>query len=261
MSKLKITFVGHATHLIEMDGDFLLTDPLLSKKVLLFPRHQDLGIRPENLPPLKAILVTNAHYDHLDIFSYKYFPLNVPIVVPLGLGKFVAKFLRNPVVELPLWGEHKIGDLTIHSVPVKHRGFRLSGLTWKAATGYVIEKNQGKVFFPGDTAYGEHFKQISGLHTLDAALLPIGSYEPRWLMKRRHMNPAEALQALDDLKAETMIPYHAGAFRFSQENLEAPLEWLNNLLRDKPDPRVKILEPGESFSKEEEAAKSSSPGN
>lgn len=248
MSKLKITAIGHATHLIEMGGEFLLTDPIFSKKVLFQKRHQEVGIKPEDLPPLSAIVVTHAHYDHLDLFSYKYFSLKTPIVVPMGLGKFMAKFLPNPIVEIPPWSEHHVGGLTIHSIPVKHRGFRLSGLTWRATTGYVFEQENQKILFPGDTAYGEHFKKIATLHKIDVALLPIGSYAPRWFMKHRHMNPSEAVDAFLDLKAGAMIPYHWGVFRISQEELEAPGLWLKNILSEKPELNVKILEPGQSYS-------------
>jgi L-ascorbate metabolism protein UlaG (beta-lactamase superfamily) len=244
---LKITYVGHATHLIEMDGEFILTDPNFSKKVLFVSRLKEPGIKPEDLPPLSAIAITHAHFDHLDIFSFKYFSLNIPIIVPEGLGKLITKFLKNPVIEIPTWGEHTLNQLHIHSVPVKHHGFRISGLTWRGTTGYIFEKAGKKVFFPGDTAYGDHFKKIANLHKIDVALLPIGGYEPQWFMKHRHMNPAEALQALEDLKADAMIPYHWGTFRISKEAPEAPIVWLNNLLKDKPNPKVKILEPGESF--------------
>jgi L-ascorbate metabolism protein UlaG (beta-lactamase superfamily) len=247
MSKLKITSVGHATHLIEMDGEHILTDPIFSKKALFQRRLKEPGIRPEDLPPLTAIVVTHAHYTHLDLFSYKFFPLSVPIVVPLGLGKFLAKFLRNPIVEIPPWGEHTVGGVKIHTVPVRHRGFRLSGFTWRATTGYVFEKGGSKVFFPGDTAYGDHFKKIASLHEIDVALLPIGAYEPRWFMKHRHMNPSEAIDAFLDLKADIMIPYHWGVFRLSKEEPEAPLEWLKNILKEKSFQNVKILEPGEYF--------------
>lgn len=248
MSKLKITYVGHATHLIDLEGETFLTDPNFSRKVLFVPRLKEPGLKPEDLPPLTAILVTHAHYDHLDLFSYKYFSLSTPIVAPLGLGKFIAKFLKNPIIEIAPWGEHRIGGVTVHAVSVRHFGFRLSGLTWHSTTGYVLEKDGKCVFFPGDTAYGEHFKKIAHLHKLDVALLPIGAYEPRWFMKYRHMNPAEALEAFRDLGAQTMIPYHWGFFRLSQEDPEAPLQWLKTLLAERPDPNVKILDPGQSFS-------------
>lgn len=247
MSKLKITFVGHATFLIEMGGEFLLTDPNFSHKILGFSRLQEPGIRPDTLPDLNAITVTHAHYDHLDIFSYKYFPLKTPIVVPEGLGKLINKFLPNPVTEILPWSEHQIGNITIFTVPVKHQGFRLSGLTYRATTGYLFKKDDLSIFFPGDTAYSEHFAEIAKAHKIDIALLPIGAYEPRWFMKNRHMNPEEALKAFEDLKARIMIPYHWGAFKISAEKPEAPLEWLQKILSEKADERVKILKPGEFY--------------
>lgn len=247
MSKPKITYVGHASFLIEMKGKFILTDPNFSKKVLFIPRLKEPGIKPENLPPLTAIAVTHAHYDHLDLFSFKYFSLRTPLIVPKGLGGFMEKFLRNPIIEIPPWSEHTLENIQIYSVPVKHRGFRLSGLTLRATTGYLFKQEEETVFFPGDTAYGEHFRAIANLYKVKTALLPIGAYEPRWIMRNRHMNPEEALKAFEDLKAETLIPYHWGTFRLSSEKPEAPIEWLKNLLKEKPNDKVKILEPGETF--------------
>lgn len=247
MSKLKITWVGHATFLIEMEGEFLLTDPNFSNKVLGLPRLQAPGLKPEDLPSLSAIPVTHAHYDHLDIFSYKYFSIHTPLIVPEGLGKFFQKFLPNPVTEIPPWSEYRLENIQIFTVPVKHQGFRLSGLTYRGTTGFIFKKEDLSIFFPGDTAYSNHFSEISKAHKIDIALLPIGAYEPKWLMKNRHMNPEEALKAFEDLKARVMIPYHWGTFRISAEKPEAPLEWLKKILSEKPDERVKILRPGESY--------------
>jgi len=250
MSKLKITSIGHATNLIEMDGEYLLTDPNFSRKLWIAKREKPPGILPENLPELTAITVTHAHYDHLDLFSYKYFSVHTPIVVPQGLGPFIQKHLRNPVIEIPKEGSARVGGITIHRIPVKHHGFRLCGLTWRDTAGYVFEKNGSTVYFPGDTAYGdgEHFHEVAAKHSINAALLPIGAYAPRWFMKHRHMSPYDALQAFADLKAEVMIPYHWGVFQISAELPEAPREWLEQLLKEKPNAQVKILEPGESWS-------------
>lgn len=248
MSKLKITFIGHASFLIETEGENILTDPNFSRKVLGIHRVQEPGIKPENLPPLSAIAVSHGHYDHLDIFSYKYFSTHTPIIAPEGLGAFFQKFLPNPVREIPPQGEFNLGKVQIFTLPVKHQGFRLSGLSYRGTTGYLFKTQNLSVFYPGDTAYSEHFSEIAKQHKIDIALLPIGAYEPRWFMKKRHMNPEEALQAFADLKARIMIPYHWGAFRLSAEKIEAPLELLQKRLAEKPNERVKILQPGMSYS-------------
>lgn len=248
MSKLKITFIGHASFLIEMRGENILTDPNFSQTVLGVKRVHPPGIKPEDLPALNAIAVSHGHYDHLDIFSYKYFSTHTPLVVPKGLGDFFKKFLPNPVTEIEKNGSHHIGKVQVITVPVKHQGFRLSGLTHRGTTGFIFKSDDLSVFFPGDSAYSEHFSEIAKAHKIDIALLPIGAYEPRWLMKKRHMNPEEALQAFADLKARVMIPYHWGSFRLSAEMPLAAIERLQELLAVKPDPRVKILQPGMSYS-------------
>lgn len=248
MSKSKITYIGHATFLIEMDGQFILTDPNFSKKTLLSKRLQEPGMKPENLPDLTCIAISHANYSHLDFFSFKYFSLKTPIIVPHGLGKFLQKFLRNPIIELPPWGEHLFGDLKINSVPVKHTGFRWSGLRWRESSGYLFTKSDQTIYFPGDTAYSDHFREVSNLHNIDIALLPIGNSEPRWWMKNRKMNPKESLRAFKDLKAKLMIPYHWGTFHSPFLQPDKSLEIFKEEIKNQKIENVKILEVGGSYS-------------
>src|SRR2546422_787618 len=103
----RIHFVGHACFWITLDGQHFLVDANFSPKILgLIKRQAPLGIDTSRLPAVRALLVTHAHYDHLDIFSYKYFPQTTPIVMPEGLGSLVGRYLHNPQIELKRWAEH-----------------------------------------------------------------------------------------------------------------------------------------------------------
>lgn len=250
-SMIAITYIGHATTLIECDNKVVLTDPNFSKRVLFVKRSERLNFDPLNLPELSAILISHAHFDHLDIDSFKYIKSSVPIFVPPGLSKYLGKFIRNPIIELREWSTHKLPiNLEITATPAHHTGFRWSMLRFRKCNGYIINfANPGaRVYFAGDTGYGPHFKDIALSHAkpIDVALLPIGAYEPRWFMKKRHLNPVEATQAFLDLRAIHMVPIHHSAFKLSAEKLNEPTEWLERVASERDlTQKVHILRSGE----------------
>lgn len=234
MSMIAITYIGHATTLIESNAGVVLTDPNFSDRVLFSKRAEQLTFDPGSLPELTAVVISHAHLDHLNIDSFKYIKGSVPVFVPQGIGNLLGKFIRNPVIELKEWSTHKLPNGTeITATHAEHTGFRWVGLRYKKCSGYIISSpnNGGRIFFAGDTAYGPHFKDISLMNAspIDVALLPIGGYEPKWLMQKRHLNPVDALQAFLDTGAKHMIPIHYGTFRLSLEKLNEPAEWLARL--------------------------------
>ena len=230
MSMLAITYIGHATTLIEFEGVTLLTDPNFGKRVFFAKRIEPLTYDPGKLPDLSAIVISHAHLDHLNISSFKYIKSSVPVFVPAGLGRFISKFVKNPIIELNHWATHKLpGGTEITATEARHAGFRWTGLRYRQCNGYIMKSTE-RVFFAGDTGYGQHFKEIGRLHApLDAAILPIGGYAPRCFMQKRHLNPAEALEAFTDLGARYMIPIHHGTFKLSTEKMTQPAEWLVRL--------------------------------
>ncbi|MBI2338783.1 MAG: MBL fold metallo-hydrolase [Deltaproteobacteria bacterium] len=245
----RVQFVGHSCLWVTLDGRHFLVDANFSSRILgLFKRRALLGIDLDNLPDVSALLVTHAHYDHLDIFSYKYFSQDKKIIVPKGIGGLVKRYIHNPIAELKEWETGDATSIKITAVPAKHYGFRLSGLRYTKCLGFVLEGSQHTVYLAGDTAYGPHFKEIGDKFAIDIACLPIGSFRPARFMKKQHLNPEEALRAFEDLKAKKMIPIHWGSFRLAMEKVNEPVEWLKKSIAGKPVAEsVAILQTGESF--------------
>lgn len=242
----QILFVGHDCLVVTLDGVSVLVNANFSNTVYGFiRRRQKLATDPGSLRDIAVMAVTDAHYDHLDFSSYKFFSQELPLVTPVGTTPLVRGYLTNPVVELKPWMSQPFGSVTVHAVPALHRGFRLSGLRYTSACGYVIAGNKHAVYVSGDTGYGTHFEEIAKRFKIDAACLPIGSYGPAWLMKNRHLSPEEALRAADEVKARHFIPTGWGAFPLSLEPLEEPLKRLKNSLPVGSEERVKILNSGE----------------
>jgi L-ascorbate metabolism protein UlaG (beta-lactamase superfamily) len=240
---IRFTFLGHATVLIQDGPLVLLTDPLLGDRALLARRRHPLPIPVEEIPRPTAVLVSNARYDHLDLHTLKFFDSGVPIVLPPGAGRLVAKFVRNPLLEIERGTSHRLAEgLTVTAFPVANRGFRLTGLNYRGANGYWIEVNGRKIFYPGDTGYREDF---AGFREPDAALLPIGPSRPGWLMRRRHLSPADAIRVMEETGAKKMIPVKWGAFTSGFEAPEAALDELKRIVEERRlQDRVAILEPG-----------------
>lgn len=247
-STLHVTYIGHATFLIKMGEQCLLTDPNFSGDILFFKRQEKPGILPENLPTLDAILVSHAHYDHLDIFSYKYFKSDIPIVVPKGVGCFVGKFLTHPIIEIPTWGHHRCGEIEIHSVPARHTGYRFFPLRYRRASGYILKSPAGTIYFAGDTGYGPHFKQIASLFQIDVALLPVNYSKLPSLLRGGHLSPNLAVKAIQDLKARHVIPIFSNAFSFLFEDPKTAHTQFSGLVETKTlDSKIHFLNPGESL--------------
>jgi len=247
---LQITHIGHGTNLVQIQGQNFLTDPVFSEKVgFFFKRKKRPGLEASALPPLSAILLSHSHYDHLDVFSYKYFKTDTPIIVPKGVGNFVRKFLPNPLIELAPGGKHLHGEVEIHALPAHHHGGRWLPVRYRPALAYVLKSTESCVYFCGDSGYGPAFRKAGDAFAIDAALLPIGGYHPRWWLKKIKMTPEEALQAFADLRAKKMIPINWGVFDFLRENPEEAWKRLEAEVKKQAlSDRVHLLQPGQSLS-------------
>ncbi len=236
---LHITFVNHATVLIQTQGLNILTDPLWSDRTSPIPwlgpkRVRKPGVAFEDLPPIDVVLVSHNHYDHMDKATLlRLWQRDNPhVITPLGNDTLLHRFNKNIQVTALDWGENTaITDtVSIHVEQTQHwsaRGLRDRNKALWAAM--VIATPQGTIYFAGDAGYGngEHYKETAEkLGPFRFAMLPIGAYAPRWFMRYAHMDPEEAVLAFGDLKAQWAMPIHYGTFKLSDEALEAPLEGL-----------------------------------
>jgi len=219
---LRMTFINHATVLIQMDGVNILTDPIWSEHVGLLSwvgpkRVRVPGVRIEDLPNIDIILLSHDHYDHLDLPTLeKLFENHQPVVLAgLGVKRRLESITRNGIIELDWWQEYIYSTgAKITFVPSRHNSGR--GLFDKNKTlwgGFVIKGSAGDVLFMGDTAYGHFLKEIKEKFShFRLAILPIGSYEKRWFMKTQHMNPDDAVRVHEMLKVAKSVAIHFGTF-------------------------------------------------
>ncbi|BBH53103.1 MBL fold metallo-hydrolase [Fluviispira sanaruensis] len=243
VNEIAITFINHATVLIQVQGYNILTDPIWSKRASPYSwigpkRHREPGIAIESLPKIDYVLISHNHYDHMDIETLK--KLNeifAPhFVVPLGNKKFLLDNDILNVSELDWWETDKFNpNIQLSLAPAHHASAR--GLFDRNKTlwgSFLISINKQKIYFAGDTAYSSHFAAIrKRFGAPDIALLPIGAYEPRWFMKLVHMNPTEAVKAHLDLGAKQSIGIHFGTFQLTQERIDQPRKDLNLELKNK----------------------------
>lgn len=234
-SQLTVTWVGHASLLIQLNGLNVLTDPMWSARAspVQFAgpkRWVPPGIAFDDLPPLDVVLQSHNHYDHLDDFTVRQLARRHPEafwVTPLGLASFVKQrgVPADAVVELDWWQEHGMDSLRITATPAMH--FSSRGIGDRGDTlwcGFALRAASGRnVFFAGDTGFHPDFGEIgSRCGPFDLALLPIGAYEPRWFMRYLHMNPEEAVEAFRALEARVMVPIHWGTFKLTDEAMDEP---------------------------------------
>ncbi len=248
---LAVSWIGHATMLVQIDDRFVLTDPVLVDTIGGGVSHRRVGvpIAPRDLPPIDAVLISHMHFDHLSLDSLeKIEPLVRRAYLPEGGLVYLTNF-RFDAVDLARWETFDDRGMRITAVPVKHLGGRYTMDTWMHAfTGYVVRYHGVTVYFSGDTAYArEDFREAARrFGPIDLALLPIAPIHPRSVMESVHMDPAEALDALEDLGARRMIPMHFDTF---VDSFDAPHEARDTFVRlvraRHLESRVTLLEVGE----------------
>ncbi len=246
-----VTFINHATFLLQLDDLNILTDPIFSNRAgpsqFLGPaRVREPGLRLEELPKIDVVLISHNHYDHLDLPSLKqldarFHPL---FLVPLGDEVLLLEEGIQNVHAMDWWQEHKIKQHKIVFTPSLHWSAR--GLFDKCKSlwgSFFIHSPDFKIYFAGDTGYSAHFSQIrQRVGTPDVALLPIGAYAPEELMRKSHINPEEAIKAREELGAELGIGMHFGTFPLTDEGMNDPIDRIKKATPEK----FIVLDQGES---------------
>ena len=252
-----VTFIGHATFLIQTAAGNILTDPMYSRRAgplnVLGPRRvRQPAVRFDDLPPISTVLLSHNHYDHCDrhtlgMLAKRFDPI---VVTPLGNAALVRSAGIRRVEELDWWQDSKSSALPITLTPAQHFSARTPLDRNRALWGgFMLAPAGARILFAGDSAYGPFFRDIrQRLGPIDLALLPIGAYEPRWFMRVVHMNPAEAVQAHLDLEASESVGMHFGTFQLTTEGIDEPLRALEDACRANniPPSRFRTLGFGES---------------
>jgi L-ascorbate metabolism protein UlaG (beta-lactamase superfamily) len=217
---LRVTWLGHASFLVQGAGTSVLIDPALGPRISgIIPRNAGPGLRVDQLPRIDASLVTHNHYDHLDLPTLR--AVGAPVITGLGTRDTVKDL---HCTELAWWDRMHLGGLTVTFVPSQHWSRRGLGDTNASLWGgFVVENGDVRVYHAGDTAYFGGFQDIGKRFPgLDAALLPIGAYDPEWFMRSQHMTPGDATQAFVDLGARRLVAMHWGTFKLTDEPLDEP---------------------------------------
>jgi len=237
-----VTFVGHATFLIQVAGINLLTDPVYSERAspVSFAgphRVRAPGVRFDDLPAISLVLLSHNHYDHCDLGTLRALDRRFQprLVAPIGNGRLLRSAGIHQVEEIDWWQSASAAPLPVTLTPAQHFSARSMFDRNRALWGgFLIETGGRRILFAGDSGYGPHWREIARrLGPFDLALLPIGAYEPRWFMKDIHMNPAEAVQAHFDLGARQSIAMHFGTFQLTPEGFDEPVRELATALRQR----------------------------
>jgi N-acyl-phosphatidylethanolamine-hydrolysing phospholipase D len=258
-----LTWIGHATALLQIDGVNILTDPVFSERASPFTfigpkRRVPPGLALDELPHIDVVLISHSHYDHLDTASVQALnaqPGGPPVfLVPLGIKAWLAGKGITNAQEFDWSDETTVSGLDFWFVPATHWSAR--SLTDRNETlwgGWVIKTPKGaarplSVYFAGDTGYSGDFRRLgAAFGCFDLALIPIGAYAPRWFMGPQHVDPQQAVQIFQDIHAKKAIGIHWGTFELTDEPLDEPPQKLAEAVHDAglPDDAFTVLHHGQ----------------
>ena len=258
---LTVAWIGHSTVLINFYGTRIITDPVFSGRIGLNllgltsigpKRLVEPALTPEELPSIDLILLSHAHMDHLDLPSLGQFGREIPVVISKNNADVLDGLARKEVHELD-WGETiNVAGMEIEAVRVKHFGWRMpweedrSRGNWygRSYNAYLLKKNGKYIFFAGDTALQDYFREIGdrGI-AVELAMMPIGAYDP-WI--HNHCNPEQAVQMADQIRAKAILPMHWGTFIQSDEPTDEPIKRFKKALAATPE-RIALESHGQTW--------------
>lgn len=256
---MRITYIGHATLLLEIAGLRVLTDPNFDRTLGRFlPRVSPPGIALDALPALDALVLTHAHADHLSFVSLDQLPRDIPLYAPPAVARWLQRKRYHHAIPLAAGESVTLdgGRLRVHAARATHRGNRYGFDRWRSATNmYLLESAQESIFFAGDTALTSSTHDLvervlwQNGRELDLALLPIG-YAPAWKpgFRRGHLTGEDALNLFHTLRARAMLPYHWGTFRHVTSGAHDAIDRLRRrLAQHDARERVHVIEPGDTL--------------
>ena len=242
--EVAITWIGHASFLIQFTDLNVLVDPNFANWLFLLKRVRRSGMKLKHLPPIDLVLLTHAHFDHFHKPTLRRLPRPKIGVMPRGVGDLAWNLGFERVIELERWESFSGGDWQVTLTPSKHWGARTLRDAHRGYGGFVLEHQGRRIYHAGDSAYFHGFKEIGRRLPPEIALLPIGAYHPV-SFRRVHMGPDQAIKAFKDLGAQWLVPMHYGTFKLSFEDMDEPPRWLRQLAEEeKLTHKLKILEEG-----------------
>jgi len=226
----EVHWLGHSGFLILWHGVRLLLDPNTSPRVILAPRIMEPPASASMLGAVDGVLVSHAHYDHLDLPTIAALPSVRTILVPAGSETYLHGVQSDArVVGLDVWEAKRIGPVEVIAVPAAHNGSRFHPLPSRhLAVGWVLRAGSAAMYYAGDTGLRNDFAAIGRISPIDLAILPIGAYAPSFPMRRYHLSPEDAVEVARILDARDVVPCHFGTFVLS---LDPPNEALPRFAR------------------------------
>jgi len=254
-AQVTLAWLGHSTVLINFFGITILTDPVLFPRVGIRLLGMTIGpkrltapaLQFQELPRIDVILLSHAHFDHLDLRTLRCFDETTRVITARATSDLLKRTRFSSITELD-WGESKTlnatgGKMTVSAIPVKHWGARTQHDTHRGYNGYLIERTGHRIIFAGDTAMTENFAALRRHDPIDAAIMPISAYNP-WIQS--HGTPEQAVQMANGAGARFVVPVHHQTFRLSFEPIREPIERFEAALSKNPE-RIALREIGETF--------------